>query len=164
MYLMLLMQLTLWCGCKDKEILYLYNTKITFPEVNDVSDSVKLSSWIDNDKFKICRYVPESGCIECDLNFVDTQSFVDSLVNAQYVFIICNKKRERILHLLKVNKYPYRVFVDTACLFVRLNKLPKDTQLQTFLLDANDRIVGFGDPIKNQSVKTFYSKVVNKRE
>lgn len=117
-------------------------------------------------KYKIVHYVDSAGCTSCKLNLKQWDEFIsymDSVTGhaVPCLFYIHTKQKRELKIALKENGFDYPVCLDMGNEFYRLNKFPMTPLLQTFLLDADNRIIGMGDPVRNPRIKELYLNLIN---
>lgn len=118
--------------------------------------------------YKIITYVDSIGCVRCKLKLSQWKMFMnitDSLAKSPfYYFYFHPKDSQELCNLLQMEDFSYPVCFDFADEFNRLNHLPADRMFQTFLLDAENKVLAIGNPILNPKVRAFYISVLEKPE
>ena len=148
---------TEWMG---KEIVYPNDVTFTLWEKDTIMGKTD---------YTIVNYTDTIGCISCKLQLKNWHTFITDLQEeagdrVKVHFIFFPKDPQRIMTLLKQNKFDYPVCIDTDDSFNRLNHFPSDMMFQTFLLDRNNKVVAIGNPIHNPQVKDLYLKIIQGKE
>ncbi len=120
-----------------------------------------IADFLENRDYSIITYVDSTGCVSCNLQLIEWKKFINELNFCTdkiipVLFIVHPKARKDIVALLASYNYVYPVCIDDQDAFNRLNKIPKDRDFQTFLLDREDRVIVIGNPIHNLKVKELY--------
>lgn len=147
---------TEWQG---KEIVF--PEQVAFTRIG--SDSVDYS--IPDTKYKILIYVDSIGCASCKLQLPRWKSFIaylDSVCEepVPVLFFLHPKDEKEVNYLLRRDRFTYPVCVDKHDSLNLLNKFPSVTALQTFLLDADNRVEAIGNPIHNERIKDLYLTIL----
>ena len=114
---------------------------------------------------KVLIYVDSLGCTSCKLQLAKWKEFIaytDSATggNVPFLFFIHSKNVDETRHLLKIDEFDYPVCIDDTDQLNKLNTFPSNSIFQTFLLDADNKVVVLGNPIHNLSVKELYIKEI----
>ena len=112
----------------------------------------------------IISYIDSLGCISCklQLNKWDVfQRVVDSLADIRIVFVVHPSVKKEIGYLFKSYHYsPDLCLMDSGSIWARNISLFTKNELQTFLLDKDNKIVAIGNPIHNPKIKELYLKII----
>lgn len=116
-----------------------------------------------NTDYKIVTYVDSTGCTGCKLQLLEWQDFmqeVDSLTarSISFIFYFHPKNRKELRHLLRLHAFVHPVCFDEKDEFNTLNHFPKKRELQTFLLDRENRVVAVGNPHYTRKIRNIYLK------
>lgn len=116
-------------------------------------------------EFMILNYVDSTGCISCNLQLPRWSEFINTVDSISqgtipFVFVFQSNEKKDLIHYLKRIGFIYPVFIDDSGSFERLNKFPSEMQFQTFLLDANGRVVAIGNPVHNPKVRKLYLNII----
>jgi hypothetical protein len=65
-----------------------------------------------------------------------------------------------LLLLLKRDKFAYPIFFDREDKLNSINRFPRKTEFQCFLLDSSNRVISIGDPTLNPQIWELYKEVV----
>ena len=168
------------CSCEDSErkkmaqvVSYWQSREIIFPkDTSFVSYSRKYNErkvHLQKGKYAILSYIDSTGCMSCKLQLPKWSEFiyvVDSISNGSvpFVFVFQSNKKKDLIHFLKKTGFDYPVYIDEHSSFDRLNRFPKEMQLQTFLLDSNSHVTAIGNPIHNSNVKELYLSIIQGKE
>lgn len=119
--------------------------------------TIETRALLTND-FKIVTYVDSTGCTGCKLKLDKWKLLIKELStltndSLPVLFILHPKTKEELVNILKRNSFKYPIFIDENDIFNKLNRFSDDVRLQTFLLDKEQKIVAFGNPIHNPHIK-----------
>ena len=114
---------------------------------------------------KVLIYVDSLGCTSCKLQLAKWNEFIaytDSATggNVPFLFFIHSKNVDETKYLLKIDEFDYPICIDDTDQLNKLNTFPSNSIFQTFLLDADNKVVVLGNPIHNLSVKELYIKEI----
>lgn len=168
MFLSLLLFVTSCKKDKGEQIAQLIQSwesrEIVFPE-NSIftiqgKDTVNFKP---NTDFKIVTYIDSTGCTGCKLQLLEWQDFmqeVDSVSNknVSFIFYFHPKDKKELRHLLRLNNFTHPVCFDEKDEFNALNKFPKERELQTFLLNRENKVIAIGNPHYTRALKSVYLK------
>lgn len=168
--------LLLFLSCENSEyrrilrvISYWKNREIIFPkDTSFISYSRKRKEQkvhLQKGNYTVFCYVDSMGCMSCKLQLSEWGKFihlVDSISQGTvpFIFVFQSKAENDLVHFLKKAGFNYPLFIDVNNSFGQLNKFPSDIQLQTFLLNADNRVVAIGNPIYNPKIKEFYMNII----
>lgn len=124
---------------------------------------------IPNTDYKVLVYIDSVGCTGCKLQLPKWKEFIaytDSITGHKipFLFFFHSNDYKEMHYLFKVNNFDRPVCLDIDDQLNKLNKFPKDTRFQTFLLDKDNKVTIFGSPIYNLAVKDLYLKQLTKKE
>lgn len=126
---------------------------------------------LGNVDFKIVTYVDSTGCTGCKLQLLEWSDFmqeVDSLSNknVSFVFYFHPKDKKELRHLLRLNDFTHPICFDEKDEFNALNDFPKERELQTVLLNKDNKVIAIGNPHYTRGIKKLYLKRIadNKKE
>lgn len=119
--------------------------------------------------YKIVSYVDSSGCTSCKLHLHDWAKLIDEFDSiypntVQFLFYFSPRKQEEIRRTLLLNKFYYPICIDEQDSINILNNFPSDFNFQTFLLDADNKIIAVGNPVYNIKIKELYTKIISGEE
>lgn len=152
---------------------YWQNREVIFPkDTSFVSYSRKFGErkvHLQKGEYTILNYADSTGCMSCKLQLPDWSefiNFVDSLSNGTvpFVFVFQSNAKNDMIHFLEKVGFDYPVYIDENNNFDKLNKFPTEMELQTFLLDSNNRVVAMGNPVHNHKVKELYLDIIQGRK
>ena len=115
--------------------------------------------------FKIVTYVDSAGCTNCRMKLKDWDKVIDGFksspdVDVSFLMIVDSDKREEIERLVKDNDFHHPVSIDSAGLFRKANPLPSKPEHQTFLLDADNKVIALGNPVYNPKIRELYAQLI----
>lgn len=125
-------------------------------------DTIKYSL---QNKYKVVTYVDSLGCMSCKLHLPEWEKFiqmVDSLHSdaVQFLFFFSSKKTNEIRRILLENRFKYPVCIDGQDSINIVNNFPVNANLQTFLLNQNNKVIAIGNPIHNPKIKELYLRIL----
>lgn len=113
-------------------------------------------------KYKILTYVDSTDCAECKLQLYywykliqETRPYADSLA---VVLIIHAQNPKAIQILSQQYHFNYPIFYDKGGKMNKLNHFPGKIDLQTYLLDENNKVLLVGSPLHDEVLKQSYLK------
>lgn len=121
-------------------------------------------------QYRVLVYVDSLGCASCKLqldrwnNFI---SHIDSLSSGscQFLFFIHSREPKEISYLLKRYRFDLPVCIDMDDSLNKLNKFPGEILFQTFLLNAENKVLYVGNPIYSPAVSDLYEmEIVGKKK
>ncbi len=116
-------------------------------------------------KFRVLTYLDSIGCMSCKMNLSgwrEMMKLVDSLSldSVQFLFFFASNDKVEIIQRLKMDRFTYPVCIDKNDSFNHLNKLPSIPNFQTFLLNADNKVLAVGNPVANPKIKELYLKII----
>lgn len=148
-----------------KEIYDLENHEFKLPKYNFSGSKDELNLFLTK-KYKIVVCVDSIGCFSCHLQLAKWKSYIKEMQNKKINFAVLfyiNLKNKSIIDIEFINNgfaYPY--FLDSQDSVNILNKIPGNEDMQTFLLNESNKIIGVGNPVINPYIKDFYYKLIFK--
>lgn len=117
-----------------KQILFPVNSIFTI----DSTDTIDFS--FNEANYKIVSYIDTTGCTTCKLKSTYWICFMDEIKSAigkniPFIFYLVTTNRKDLLHVFLQEGFEYPVCIDETDEFNRLNKLPANENLHTFLLE-----------------------------
>lgn len=117
-------------------------------------DKVKLP------EYKLVVYVDSNSCTSCTLSnmhvwdgYVKLAAEHEGEFSPVFIFAPAKDMIKNTKLKILAENFRHPIFIDTACVFSRLNpNLPTEEEFHVFLLDGNDSVLVVGDPVKNKSV------------
>lgn len=115
-------------------------------------------------EFTIITYNKEENCMGCSMRLMSWEDFMDSvetIVSPGRValLIVSESKNEKALWALKRRSdFHHEILIDTDNDFAEVNAdiINNDLKSQTFLLDSNNRIIYYGNPLDDSNVRKDY--------
>lgn len=148
---------------------YWQNREIKFPvDTSFISYSRRWGEQkvsLEKGEYAILSYVDSTGCMSCKLQLPEWNKFicmVDSISygTVPFIFVFQSKTKQDLVHFLKKTGFEYPVYIDENDNFGQLNKFPSNMQLQTFLLDKNNKVLAIGNPVHNPKIKELYLNII----
>lgn len=120
---------------------------------------------IDDADYKIVTYLDSTGCTACRMKLSDWNDVVNELkavpdVSVNFVMILNSIDDRKTNRLLRVDNFRHPVVFDVKNEFATINELPCRLDCQTFLLDADNKIVALGNPTTNPKIRKLYKRIV----
>lgn len=114
-------------------------------------------------EYTIVTYVDSIGCTSCKLRLSQWKSLIakfESVNNTSVILILHPKDKKEMVYILRRDNFTHPVCMDERDVFNKLNKLPKEEMFQTFLLNANNKVVAIGNPVHNPKIEELYFKII----
>lgn len=145
---------------KGKQILFPENLIFT-SYVTDTVDFQFLPS-----KYKVLVYADSSGCTSCKLQLNKWRKLIeytDSVTGKEipFLFFIHPKNKTEMKYLLRGYEFDIPICVDMEDKWKRLNHFchsKSDSILHVFLLDKNNRVLVYGNPLDDGEIKRMFFK------
>lgn len=173
-YILLLFALLLFysCSTKNKDIKNeVLSKKIVFP-----SDISALSFYRDSmvvfdgqhDNYAIVSYFDTTQCLTCDLQLYKWSRLIKDLNKTSKKEVACflffrHKNEKEVFYTLQKNHFLYPVFIDYNESFFKQNQMSSDITLQTFLIDKENRVIAYGNPIHDSNARKEYFRIILKK-
>lgn len=125
-------------------------------------------AFFPTEKYNILKYIGPEGCTACDMHLNQYPSILSELsrranVPVGFVCIICPTDLREVRRVLwRDNKGRLAVWIDEADTLNSINSFPENEDLQTFLLDQDNRVLAIGDPATNPKIMRLYSEILSK--
>lgn len=119
--------------------------------------------------YKIVNYVDSSGCTSCRMKLTSWNEAIDDFksiqdVDIEFLTIVNSDEINELEHLLEQDNYLHPVAIDSDNTFGISNKLPKNSEYHTFLLDADNKVLAIGNPVLNPKIKKLYKSIIQTDE
>lgn len=119
-----------------------------------------------NKDFKIVIYVDSSGCTSCKFKIFELRNLIRTTINnhknVSFLIYFNLKNYFELQHRLVSNDFNYPVIFDYDDRLNSVNKLSKNSNFHTFLLDKNNEIILIGDPIGRPKLWNLYLQQISK--
>ncbi len=153
------------CTSKEEKAQNIVNQwlgkEVKFPTtINTQQDSI----WnlMINKELKLLTVIDTNNCTECRLRLYDWEKYIkdtDTInPNVTFLFIVHAKDYAIVDLMRKKNKFTCPIFYDYKNKVGLLNKFPKNSRFQTFLLDKNNKVILLGNPIGNHHMWKLYKQ------
>lgn len=113
---------------------------------------------------KIIEYIDSTGCTECKLSLQKWKFRIREISklnkNVLFYFIINAKNYDVIKSIFQKERFEYPYFLIMRTIFVKTNKLSKNSDYHIFLIDHNNRILLIGYPIANLKMWELYKETI----
>ena len=128
----------------------------------DADTTVKVNMEKD---FKILTYWDAEGCLSCKLQLAEWKQFIRYLDrrdinNVQFLFFFHPDNVRDVKVQMKRDSFAYPVCFDREDALNKLNHFSSELQLQTFLLDKDNKVVAVGNPVYSPQVKGLYLRIL----
>lgn len=145
-----------WAG---KELLFPPNALFT---TNGSDTTNMLLADVD---YKVVTYVDSAGCTLCRFKPGFWQDLMEELEASSgkkiaFLFFLAAKDKQELFRDFRRDGFSYPVCVDNAEEFDRLNGLPTNEHLRTFLLDKANKVLALGNPIEQSRIRKLYTKIL----
>ena len=115
-------------------------------------------------KYKILTYVDSTDCAECKLQLYywhkliqDVRPLSDSLA----VVLIIHAQNPKAIQILSwQNRFDYPIFYDKGGRMGKMNHFPGKIDLQTYLLDENNKVLIAGSPLHDDALMLKYLRAI----
>ena len=141
--------------------------EIVFPDrpVFTIQGRDTVSCPSGNSPYKVLTYIDSLGCASCKLQlprWKELMAEVDSVVSGRvpFLFYFHPKDMKEMRYITRRDGFTYPVCFDESDELNRLNRFPSEMAFQTFLLDADNRVVALGNPVHNPEVKSLYLRLL----
>ena len=114
-------------------------------------------------KYKVVTYIDSTGCVSCKLQLNRWKQLIakiDSVThgNVPFLFYLHPKDIKELRYLTRRDNFIYPVCFDEKDEFNALNQFPDEMMFQTFLLDKDNRVLAWGNPVLNPQIEKLYLK------
>ncbi len=112
--------------------------------------------------FTIVSYYDSTGCTGCRMKLPFWNEFMNKVDSAkgdnsvELVMVAATNKVKELKHLVKLNSFSGNMVYDPDDSFNSVNGFPRNTDLQTFLLDRHHRVIAMGNPVINNGLERLY--------
>ncbi|MDD4032808.1 MAG: hypothetical protein PHS48_06130 [Bacteroidales bacterium] len=139
-----------------KKIIFPTNLHPNIPGRDTVTEVLKKPG------YKIITFADAAGCNICRLNFFGWKLLIAESKEwknpVDFVFII--QPGNELSSILDFYDFYFPIFYDESASFIRKNQLSTDPQLQTFLVDPENKIVLAGYPVAHKILWNRYKKII----
>lgn len=148
-------------NCLGKQVLFPDSVYlIKHGTIVSVESNILFNEW-----YKIITFI-SGDCEKCFENLKEWESYTESVrliaeVNLIIVIVTTNMSAFEQTYLMKVPE-KLTVIVDSDMDIFRINKLPYNWELRTFLLDQQNRILVVGNPVTNIRINQLYKTQIEK--
>lgn len=116
--------------------------------------------------YLIVSYITGDGCTPCHLKlpyWKEIGMSLDTVTRASAfpLLIVRPDTLGKVRDFLLAADYDYPVIIDTTGVFTRLNSLPDQPLLRTFLIDRSRTILAMGNPVYNDDLASWYLKIIS---
>lgn len=150
-------QLEAWQG---KEILFPEDIRFT-----TVQGDEEVDFQVSDSTYKILTYLDSIGCGSCKLNLAGWKKLVEYFhevaeMDVQFLFFFHPDNVRDVKVQMKRDSFAYPVCFDREDALNKLNHFSSELQLQTFLLDKDNKVVAVGNPVYSPQVKGLYLRIL----
>jgi len=139
-----------------KKVVFPNNLKAKILGRDTVTEGLKKTG------YKIITFADAAGCNICRLNFFGWRLLIAESKEwkkpVDFVFII--QPGSELFSILDFYDFYFPIFYDDNADFIRKNQLSTDPQLQTFLINPENKIVMAGYPVANKTLWNRYKKII----
>jgi hypothetical protein len=117
--------------------------------------------------YKIVTYIDSTSCIPCQMKLEPWKNLVAEFksipdIDFNFVMILQGTDAKSIENNLTEYNFLNPICIDRNKSFINANKLPKSKKYDTFLLDADNKVIAIGNPIASPKIKELYKKIILK--
>lgn len=114
---------------------------------------------------KVTTYI-NADCSACLDELISWKKIINELKTEKISFLFYVKIFDfNALELFLTNiDFPYPIIVDKSGNFYKKNALNEDKLYQTYLVDANNKIVLIGNPLYSEKIKELYFATIKKMQ
>lgn len=111
---------------------------------------------------KMIVYFPNTGCTPCALTSLKhwkgiVEEFNSLTIDAKLIFIMhIDVDDENFMKILEDEQFSYPILCDQAGEFEKYNLLPKNSILNTFILDKDNKVKFVGSPLISSKMKKMF--------
>ncbi len=124
----------------------------------------------ESGKYSMVVFTDSAACSTCTLNNLYIwEPLLDSLRNykkyRETIFIMSPSKKD-LPHVKKVLSgcnFDYSIYLDTCHAFEKINDIPNNSMLHTFIIDNKDSVVLVGNPLNNKKIRSLLFDYLEKR-
>lgn len=116
--------------------------------------------------FTIVSYYDSTGCTGCRMKLPFWKEFMNKVDSAKgnksvtVLMIAAADKQTELKHLVRFNHFPGKMISDPEDEINRLNQFPNSTELQTFLIDQDHRVIALGNPVTGSNLSKMYISLI----
>lgn len=145
------------------------NKEIFFPDdLVYISNMDTIDIDINSCRLKIITYTSNEGCVGCQLQLNEWNTFIQDMLsitghNIPVIKYIYPKRNNEAFFEIKRANYKHIVCIDISDEINRINKFPIEKTFRTFLVDEENRVILIGDPIQFPKIKELYIRTICER-
>ncbi len=121
-----------------------------------------------NYSYKIFVYQDSANCMPCNFHALEWKSIIEDCnkknIDISFLFILQSSDYKEIEVNFILNDFYYPVVYDKKKEFDKLNKFPRESVFQTFLLDKNNKVLLIGSPTNNPKIWELYKKMITQTQ
>lgn len=116
--------------------------------------------------YSIVNYIDSGGCKSCKLKLEEWNELIQEFKSVtddelEVLTVVHTSDYDELDFILASTEYPHPVAVDEHDSFNTLNRIPKEEQYHTFLLDIDNRVLAVGNPVNNPKIKECYIRILS---
>lgn len=171
--LILFIYILLFFSCQSNDshkiLTEMIGQEISFPtEMKfNIQDTIIDTKLMYSD-YAIITYIDSTGCTPCkmklslwDETISELQSCYDTDISL--IMILNTPDTRDVNYILKRDNFNHIVCIDFDNIFFKKNKLPKNEDYHTFIIDSNNKIIGVGNPSTNPKILEFYKQILEQK-
>ena len=142
-------------------------TEIILPKtVDSATPSVDAANFNSIEKrCKILIYADSIGCVSCKLNLSGWKLFIEDVEKShpnqvEFIFFINSIEYDVINLIIKYHEFDHPIIINKENIIGKLNNIPKEINLQVFLLNNNNKVLLVGDPTSDMNIKNLYIETI----
>ena len=152
----------------EKAVIEWTGKEILFPDSMRLVDGGMIAK--PDADFTIVSYYDSVGCTGCRMKLRFWNEFmqrVDSVrgdKTVKLLMIAFSNDEKGLDYLRKRDHFNYPVVLDSSDAINSLNGFPEDPLMQTFLLDSDNHVLTFGNPVQSKGAFNLYLSLIGKSE
>lgn len=165
--------LLIFFSCERKESTFSKDVKkwqgktIVFPadlEARILGRDTFVNDMFDK-KIKLFVYIDSTGCTPCKMHLMQWDKVIKECTKYSdklaFIFVVHTQNPQKVDILCEQNQFCHPVFYDRDGKMEKLNHLPREAALQTFLLEENNRVKLIGDPLAYPKLMDLYMRLIH---
>ena len=148
----------------EKAVMELSGKTILFPDSMRTIFGEKVE--IPNTEYTIVAYYDSVGCTGCRMNLPlwnDFISYTDSIFGKgkiSLILFLTSHKTYNIKYIVNETLFKPTVIDDRLGVFKKINSIPDDSRMHTFLINSDKRIVLIGNPTQSNEMRTKFLNIL----
>lgn len=117
--------------------------------------------------FTILTYVDSAGCTGCRMNlplwreFMNTVDSVAGDAEVDIIMVVNTTDKSELRFLARRDSYCNPIVMDAQDSLNIINGFPSGSDVRTFLLDRDHRVLAIGNPVANSAVANLFRAIIS---